>query len=278
MNSMLITVNFGFYESERDTLIITHNAGFFSCCSVLLHMLIEYHNKYRKIPTILDTSNTFSWYKTSSNDIYNVYFSVYDRDHFNLITKNIDYHQYYQFNDFSRLKYDLLKPFIKHYFSPSPTIQTHIHTIEAEYNLLEYDNISTLFYRGNDKITETILSSYNEYITYAKQILDINPKMKFLIQSDETQFIETMQQNIPNTIVLDKYIRHIPKSNTTVDIVFRSENHLYSQYYLAITIIMSKTKYIVCQSGNCSIWIMFYRGNCNNVIQFKEGNWIDHRQ
>ena len=37
---------------------------------------------------------------------------------------------------------------------------------------------------------------------------------------------------------------------------------------------MSKSKYIVCCAGNCSIWIMLYRGNCDNVYEYTNGKWI----
>ena len=56
----------------------------------------------------------------------------------------------------------------------------------------------------------------------------------------------------------------------------KKQNNIYSKYYLAITIIMAKCKYIVCGSGNCSIWIMFYRGNNNNVCQYNNGKWYDN--
>ena len=39
---------------------------------------------------------------------------------------------------------------------------------------------------------------------------------------------------------------------------------------------MSKCKYIICGSGNCSIWIMFYRENANNVFQNLNGEWLNH--
>jgi hypothetical protein len=63
-------------------------------------------------------------------------------------------------------------------------------------------------------------------------------------------------------------------NNSTVDKVFKLLNHDFSKYYLAITIIMSKCNYIICNSGNCSIWIMLYRGNSNNVDQFLIDKWI----
>ena len=32
---------------------------------------------------------------------------------------------------------------------------------------------------------------------------------------------------------------------------------------------------IICGSGNCDIWIMFYRKNSKNVIQNLKGNWYN---
>lgn len=31
---------------------------------------------------------------------------------------------------------------------------------------------------------------------------------------------------------------------------------------------MSKCKYIICNAGNCSIWMIFFRNNTTNVTQF----------
>ena len=144
-----------------------------------------------------------------------------------------------------------------------------------EEKLNNYNNICVLFYRGNDKNTETKICGYNEYIEKANIILNENPNIQFLIQSDETEFIEQMTLLYPNNSFYFKdEIRHIKKCNSTVDIVMKDKNNLFSKYYLAITIIMSKCNYIVCGSGNCSIWIMLYRGNSRNVYQNLNGEWI----
>jgi hypothetical protein len=66
------------------------------------------------------------------------------------------------------------------------------------------------------------------------------------------------------------------KCNDTVDRKMRENIGFYSQFYLAITILMSKCKYIVCGSGNCSLFIVLYRGNSSNVIQFRNNVWIEH--
>jgi hypothetical protein len=150
--------------------------------------------------------------------------------------------------------------------------------MECKYSI-DYDNICVLFYRGNDKITETSICGYDEYIIKARMLLEKNPNIKFLIQSDETGFIELFTDIFKdNSICFRDEIRHIPKCVDTVDNVMKDKNNIFSKYYLAITIIMSRCKYIICGSGNCSLWIMLYRGNSNNVLQNSEGHWYSTLQ
>jgi hypothetical protein len=103
----------------------------------------------------------------------------------------------------------------------------------------------------------------------------MNPDVKFLVQSDETEFIIKMRETFPeNTFYFKDEIRHIPKQNNTVDKIYRDTNFEFSKLYLAITIIMSKCNYIIFGSGNCSIWIMLYRGHSNNMFQYLNGKWL----
>ena len=78
-----------------------------------------------------------------------------------------------------------------------------------------------------------------------------------------------------NSFYFINEIRHMKKCNDTVDRRMKHLNYEFSKKYLAITIIMSKCKYIICGSGNCDIWIMLYRGNNKNVIQNCNGNWYN---
>ena len=78
-----------------------------------------------------------------------------------------------------------------------------------------------------------------------------------------------------NSFYFKDEIRHMKKCDDTVDIKMKSQNYEFSKKYLAITIIMSRCKYIICGSGNCDIWIMFYRGNNKNVIQNLNGTWYN---
>ena len=77
-----------------------------------------------------------------------------------------------------------------------------------------------------------------------------------------------MKSEFPNNIIFYDEIRHMPNQISTVDKIYKDLNYDYSLKYLAITLIMSKCKYIICNAGNCSIWMIFFRNNTTNVTQF----------
>ena len=135
-----------------------------------------------------------------------------------------------------------------------------------------------MFYRGNDKINETKLCPYEEVIEKAKKVNEKYPDIKFMIQSDETAFITTMMETFPNAFYCRDEIRHINKRNdTTVDYEFKSTTHEFSKKFLAITWIMSQCKYVVSgSSGNCLLWITYYRGHASDICQYLNGEWIDN--
>jgi hypothetical protein len=147
--------------------------------------------------------------------------------------------------------------------------------MEEKYGLVEnYDNICVLFHRGNDKQRETSLCAYNDIIQKSREIVEKNPGVGLLIQSDETEFIEELGAIYPDHILFKDEIRHMRKCDNTVDKVFPETNYTFSKYFLAIVIIMSKCKHVVCGSGNISMWIAFFRGNVENFHQYFGNKWI----
>jgi len=256
-------------------LKIKHNGGFFSCCSMRLDSIVSYFNMTRKVPLDVDSSKEFTKYKpnSSNKDITYEYFEKEGDDKVINYNNLVDYRHHHQYKNYKKLKYKDITPFINKYFSPTGNIRNIIKDIEAKYNL-DYAKICVLFYRGNDKITETKLCSYDDIVNKALEISSRDPDIRFLIQSDETEFIELMKTKFLTNIVLEDEIRHMEKQNDTVDKVFSDLNYEFSKKYLAITVIMSKCKYIICGSGNCSIWIMLYRGNADNVYQNLNNIWV----
>lgn len=256
-------------DIENEFLIIHEGGGFFSNCTVKLFDIILYFNATKKLPILIDSSRQLNLYKygTNKHDITYEYFENIP-DHDITYLNKIDFHEYNQYTNYRKLNINSLSPFIKKYFTPSENIKTHINNLELKYNII-YENICVLFLRGNDKITETCLPSYEKYIEQAKILYNENKNIQFLIQSDENEFIKRMQDEFPNNSFYFKdEIRTINKDiSKAIGHEDKQRNFEYAKVYLAITLIMSKCKYIICSTGNCSLWIMLYRGNSNNIYQ-----------
>ena len=137
-------------------------------------------------------------------------------------------------------------------------------------NNICYKNLCVIFHRGNDKIKECDIGNHDFYKEEIKKLNNnYKENLTFLIQSDETEFLNEFSNELSNNIVFWDEIRHIKKERTTVDkINFEHNNFYYICRFLAITIIMSKAKFIICNSGNCSLWILLYRGHFNGLIQY----------
>ncbi len=257
---------------------VNHNAGFFSCCSVRLDNIINGFNKYNHLPYFVDSSEQFNWYKPenfiNSDITYSYFKNIPNYTNSIKYLKNIDYKENYQYSIYKNLDFENINLFIQKYFSLSDEILKIKDDIIKKYNI-NFENICVLFYRGNDKSTEVKLPNYNDYLLWGQKILDLNPNIQFLIQSDETEFIKHMTNSFKNNIVFNDEIRHMSRCKNTVDKINVSNNFEFSKKYLAITYIMSQCKYLVFGSGNCSIWIVFYRGNSHNIIQFLNGKWYD---
>jgi hypothetical protein len=267
-------------DIENETLVIHKQpCGFFSNCTLRLFDIILYFNSTKKLPLFVDSSSQFEWYKLNETQNITYEYFLYSIDYDINYENPIDFKEQYQYIDYKNIKFDSLTPFIKKYFSPSKNIEGSIKFIENKYNIENYDNICVLFYRGNDKSTERELPSYNNFIIKARTLYRENNNIKFLIQSDEKEFIETMIKEFPNNSFYFKdEIRSIHKNNDlSVDKINNETNFIYSQYYLAITIIMSKCSYVVCTTGNCSLWISLYRGNSNNIFQINKDKITDYK-
>jgi hypothetical protein len=271
--------NVGFAQLNTTGFSVVHNAGFFSCCSVVLHLIVQFVNRFGKLPSVVDTTETLEWYKPKCRknpDIFHEYFVRKGDPPVVSAGINIQYNEHLQFSDYRGLPFDLLNPFVDHYFSPSVVIQERQVMLEKKYNI-DFETTCVVFLRGNDKKTECHIPSYGEYHAAIATLKKDHPEItSWLIQSDETEFIDEMilfydkPNDSERAFCFADEIRHIASTpSTTVDIVQSDKNNEFSKYYLAITRIMSRCKYVIFNTGNCSIWIALFRGNMDRVVQLR---------
>jgi hypothetical protein len=253
-----------------------HNAGFFSGCSIKLNEIVKFINLYKKLPDIVDSSQQFEMYKNNvNNDVTFDYFENYNNiQNNNNIPNSIKYHWSDQFINYNNLDYQNITPLIKKYFSPSVKINEIINNLEKKYNI-NYDNTLAVYYRGTDKISETQIASFDDFYKQIIKIININQNIKILLQTDTAKFIDYINNKNLNNIII---INENKTSYTNKGIHNENSkcvNYNDMLYFLSTVIIISKCKYIICSSGNCSIWMILYRGSSTNIIQHLNGNWYN---
>lgn len=261
-------------NENNDTVIVSkYCIGFFAGCFHILKDITTFFNNNKKLPTNVDTSQQFDTYKPShiKGDIMAHFFKK--RDDINIIhVDNLKFSHNLQFEKYNNIDYKELTPFIEKYFSPSQEILDIETKIINKYNI-NINEYCSVYYRGTDKKEETILGSFDTYIDKMNELLIKEPTIKFIIQSDSKDFIDTVKSKFNNSISFDE--ENMP-SNTDKGIHNEhspDENYIIIKNFIAIVNLISKSKYIICSSCSGSIWMMLFRGNGNNVKQFLNNEW-----
>lgn len=268
-----------YFTFKNGNIIITQSAGFFSCVSVRLDAIIQYYNRFNSLPHIVDSTQQFKLYKLYGQEHLNIvpdyFLNPDDIQNTFILNEFILYKENFQGKNYKEINYTPILPFVKKYFSPTKEITDTIIYMEQKYNL-DYNNICVLFYRGLDKVTEFPIPTYNDVIQKANEIKTENPNIKFVLQSDEIEFIDAAFAAFPDSIVFRDEIRTSNRKNSSVDLIYRekNENYFYSKLFLAIVLIMSKARFVVCNTGNISLWICLFRGNAENVSQYLNYEYI----
>ena len=175
------------------------------------------------------------------------------------ILKQSSFKHWSQFHPYTNELIDCVKPFALSTFSPSQHILNLVKEYENKYQI-NYDNTCVLFFRGGDKAREYKLPTYQEYIIEIRKNHE-GAYLKYLIQSDESEFITEMMNKFTRSFYFKDEIRTLPRSRKgQVDkCITDVSNFEFTQKFLAIIIIMSKCKFVYCNSGNISLWIRIYR-------------------
>ncbi len=252
-------------------LKITHNAGFFSCFSKKLEGVASFLYTYKQLPEQIDTTEQFALYKSDpADDLTGLYFKNNDVP----VQYNhpVKFYSDMQFMDYRGIDFVGLKPFIEKYFSPSEHVLDTVLSYEKKYHI-DYTNTCAVFYRGNDKSTETRIAPYEAFIAQAKKIKEQYPDITFLVQTDETEFLEAFTEEFPVVVRIEE-IPHMNKKISTIhDELPTKARAEFGVDFFAATLVLSKCSHLITHSGNCGMWAVLYRGNCTNVYQWLNNSW-----
>ena len=256
------------------SVVCDHNAGFFSCCSVKLDRIIKFVNSNNKLPRFVDSSKQFNFYKGENKniDVTYDYFEDYNNLEDEIFKPNIKFSISDQYKNFSCIDYNKISPILRKYFTPSKKIIDNMNRIKNLYNI-DYDNSIAVYYRGTDKKEETKMVCFKDYLKMIKNIKDIDPNKKIIIQTDTAQFLDYIENNNLKDIIVIKENKisyskggiHKEKNNN------KNDNDMFDLF--STFLILSKCKYIVCGPSNCSLWMMLYRGHNKDVYQRNNKDW-----
>lgn len=252
-------------------LKITHNAGFFSCFSKRLEGTVWYFNKYKCLPDSVDSTEQFSLFKSNPSDnLIPLYFKENNRTI--KYTRKVYFHNDDQFSDYKKLDFEGLLPFIDKYFTPSDVVMDVVALYEKKY-AIDYKNTCAVFYRGNDKFTETNVASYESFISKARVFKKEHPNIKFLVQTDETEFLEAFLREFPGSTTFQETPSMSKIKSTIHDQLPVEDRTEHGKTFFAAILALSKCNSIITHSGNGSLWCVLYRGNCENVYQDFNNSW-----
>ena len=154
---------------DNETLVVNHNAGFFSCYTIRLLNILSYFNKNKKCPEKVDSTRQFLDYKVDNTKDYTHEYIKLNESlniEYNNNIKITNEDREIQFSNYKNINFQDIKPFIEKYFSPSDNILKIVYELENKY-ISDYSNLAVFYFRGTDKNIETNLCDFNSYIEKA---------------------------------------------------------------------------------------------------------------
>lgn len=269
--------------SDKKRLVITHNAGFFSCCTIALQDIVIMSRALGKLPDIVDRHSQYGWYKHEPmQSLIGHFFSESDNDidcsnWFELTSEQKEL----QYTDYRNLNMGKCIEFRDKYFAPSEYILEKVAFLEDKYKI-DYDNTVGVLYRGNDKNRECKLPSYGEFadkaaLTGYQMCIDEQKKETpvLLLAPDETEFLESMNIIFNDSVICMEETQHMPKKDSAVFLELPlAERAEQASNFFATVLMLSKCRHLITHTGNIGMWACIYRGNTDNVHQWRDGLWL----
>jgi hypothetical protein len=254
---------------SKHKLVITHNYGFFSCCTIRLRKIIEFYNEHKTSP-IVDSSAQWGKYKDKDGDVTHCFFKTtgIHNHHKSKPLSIVSCETEEQFSDYNLINYEDVAFFIQKYFTLSDDVIKFKQQFLRKYNI-NVKNTLAVIYRGNDKCIETQIPSHQEVIDKLTMMRKRHPKHKIIVQSDESELNDKILSKWPDIIMFNEIKTLSHNDHMSVpDVVKQGEKTTQAQQFLAVLSIISECDKIILNSGNVALWVCLYRGHTKGVLQY----------
>ena len=254
-------------------IVVDHNHGFFSCCSVSLRAIIESIRSTGGIPIFINVSNAFNEYKSSKATMQEWF--VQPTHALAEVMKGTphaqvagDLFQAWYENDPYTFEPRAFQVVVSCYFRPTPEIWGIVDALKAKYGI-DPSRSCYIYYRGTDKVSEMARTPVDVMLEKSSEL---HRSEDIIVQSDEPEFVQRVRERFAN-------VTHVAELSARGGAEL-SERNRHSKILLACVLIASQCKRIVMTTGNVSLWMLLYRGVSSNVHQYyhphgQGGRFID---
>jgi len=251
-------------------LVVLHNGGFFSCCTIRLREIIRHYNVCRLLP-VVDSTAQFKHYKTAEEQATGVdltphFFTPGEETRPFQHVDFSDDHREDQYSNFDAIHHDEVGFFVRRYFSPSEEVMAEQAEIRRRYDIDPAATVVVL-YRGNDKRREMAVPEYRQMLRHAAKVAAAHPGHRVLVQTDELEFCQAALEALPNSFTIAETVK-IPQQDSAVQYVLPPEQRRPQAItFLAVLHLISQCDQIVLNRGNVGLWACLYRGHTRGVRQ-----------
>lgn len=241
---------------------LTHNWGFFSCCSTLMFDMAKLHGKQNSIST------KFSFRYSRDEEltcVLNEYFLPPDTK-IKQIESEVVSETLYHHSNYLSLPLDEFKPYLQKYFRVNEKVERWKDWFVKKY-AIDFDKTIVLSYRGTDKYIELELQPVEKYLLHVRKLLQDNPGYRVWIQTDQQQVQDAVMSEFePGRCFL---LEELPATTGKhgVHEILETDKVEFSRKMLAAVQLMAACKHLITHTGNVAFWTVLYRGNVNNVVQ-----------
>lgn len=264
------------------TLNISHEWGFFSCCSVRLWSILEYVKRNGSTPDLINDEGLFSRYKTFRHSVSDLFFdheplplTAADAFAFTVAKDSQDYARDIQFSPYRDLDFARAVPWVRSYFAPSNSVRLNVDALRSKYRHFRDGPVCSVLYRGNDKRAESVLAPYGLFIDKAREVLARSPDVAFHVQTDELDFAEAFAASFPGrSFVCDETPMIRRGMHSVTDLLPPPARLEFALNFLSLVYLLSGSQHLITHSGNCGLWAVLFRGNISGVHQWLNNAWL----
>lgn len=259
-----------------------HDAGFFSCSIAMLDQInrhlkdiVDENNKLIDDVELIST-NQYKFYKPDNlvgSDIRKYFFQT-NKDVVRIPGNSRKLRRlgclivsagkcYRNVKNFDVAHYLTSK-----YFSLSDELFEMKKSMIEEYDI-DVKNVCGIYYRSTDKYIECIIPKADDIISKAKDVLKVNPEIKFLVQSDSASFLKKISLEFPDdkVIIINENVKKGEFCLHRTKKISQETKFENIKQFLVIVNILADCKFLIHGTGNVNFFILLIRGNFDNCYQ-----------